>query len=156
MVTGESPRRTRLLGSALLVLTFVVGSLAGAVTNRAFSTRTMTVEQRGSNSPSENGLTTRRQPSVFFSPGVFDSLGATPQQRQAIEAILDRRDREANALFEQIKPSLMAMRKQTWGEMRAQLTPEQLTKLEQIIQERRERWHKERQQHNQDANKPRP
>jgi Spy/CpxP family protein refolding chaperone len=154
MVTRESPYRTRLLASGLLALTFAVGALAGAATDRAVSSTKPRTEQRPSTNVRDNGQMTRRQPSVFFSPGVFDSLGATPQQRQAIEAILDRRDREANALFTQIKPSLDAMRRQTWGEMKAQLTPDQLTKLEQIIKDRRERWQKER-QHTQD-NKPRP
>src|SRR5262245_42695230 len=102
MVTRESPRRTRLLASGLLVLTFVVGALAGAATDRAFrasetvrrpgNERVGNRDGRGNNS--DNRFNTRRQPSVFFSPGIFDSLGATPQQKQAIEAILDRRDRE--------------------------------------------------------------
>jgi Spy/CpxP family protein refolding chaperone len=154
MSTRDKPNRTRLLASGLLVLTFVVGALAGAATDRALSSAETQVEQRRPATSRDPGRSTRRQPSIFYGEGVFDSLAATAQQRQAIEAILARRDREANALFAQIKPSLDAMRKQTWGEMKAQLTAEQLTKLEQIIAERRERWQKDR-QHNQDNN-PRP
>ena len=162
MVTRESPRRTRLLASGLLVLTFAVGALAGAATLKATDSDRRPRQERGSNregrgNNSDNRYNTRRQPSVFFQSGIFDSLGATPQQKQAIEAILDRRDREVNALYAQIRPSVEAVRKQTWGEMTAQLTAEQQGKLKQIMDDRRERWQKDRQQHNQDNNnKPRP
>ncbi|MGH7469043.1 MAG: hypothetical protein ACRENP_13895 [Longimicrobiales bacterium] len=155
MANRESPNRTRLLASGLLVLTFVVGALAGAATDRAVSSSETREEQRQPVNSRGGGRNSHRQPpSIFQRDGVFDSLNATPQQRQAIEAILDRRDREINALFVQIKPNADAIRKETWGEMKAQLTPEQLTKLLQMIADRRERWQRER-QHNQD-NKPRP
>jgi Spy/CpxP family protein refolding chaperone len=156
MVTRESPTRTRLLASALLVLTFIVGALAGVTTDRAFYSNVPdTLQARPRTGGRGDRSTTRRQPSVFFQAGVFDSLSATTEQRRAIEAILARRDREANALYDQIKPSLDSMRRRTWGEMKAQLTPEQLATLNRIMKERRERWRNDR-QHNPDNNKPRP
>src|SRR5262245_1263660 len=127
MINRDSPRRTRLLASGLLLLTFAVGGLAGAATDRAIrkaeSNRSHNEQSNGREARNnrDNQYNTRRQWSVFFSPGIFDSLGATPQQKQAIEAILDRRDREVNALYAQIRPSVEAVRRQTWAEMKAQL-----------------------------------
>ncbi len=155
MDTRESPGRTRLLASGLLVLTLAAGALGGVATERALNAR----QPGRTQAPrAQNGRDRERPggriPSIFLDTLVFGRIGATSEQRQNIEAILARRDREASALWAQIGPSLDSMVKQTRGEIRAQLSAEQLAKLDQIFKERYEKHRRDRQRN--EENKPRP
>jgi hypothetical protein len=46
----------------------------------------------------------QRQPSIFLEPGVFDQIGATPQQRQDIQRILAKRDSGSALIFREMRP----------------------------------------------------
>jgi Spy/CpxP family protein refolding chaperone len=135
METRESPRRTRLLASGLLVLTFVVGGLAGAATDRMLN---------ASNQPNATnvqrqdveGRFRRRARSIFLDTLVFHQIGATPEQRQEIEALLARRDQDLSAVFEKMRPVLDTIMTNYRHYTRAVLSAEQQAKLELVIQER--------------------
>jgi succinate dehydrogenase/fumarate reductase flavoprotein subunit len=142
MVTRESPRRTRLLASGLLVLTFVVGVLAGAATDRMLSAGQPNTRQEQRHENERRGP--RRARSIFLDTLVYGRIDATPAQRQAIEAILARRDQELDAQLEKTRHVVDSIMSVYRHETRAQLSSEQLTKLDQIIQEKIAARQKER------------
>lgn len=157
----EGARRTRLQASALLVITFVVGGLVGAVSDRAVSVRaSQTPEESVRDSSSRDdrshrSSSGRRNSSILLEPGVLDQLGVTAEQRERIEAILDKRDQQNRQLFNSIKPRMDTIMQSTRTELQAQLTEEQRTKLSQIIKERHERWKAQRDRNRSSDGKPR-
>lgn len=147
MTTVETPRRTRLLASGLLMVTFVVGALVGAAAERLLSARTPGAGDRptASNQSSERDRKDGpRGGSIFLAPGVFDQIGATPEQRKKIQEILTRREQGAKKIWREFEPRMDAMMDSTRGELRALLTAEQQAKLDQIIKERRARMKEQR------------
>src|SRR5688572_7772856 len=154
MTNQNTPDRTRLLASGLLVVTFAVGALAGAAGDRL-----LTAEPKAEVAPVTKADSTRsererdrnrgRRGSILLDPKVLEELGTTVEQRQKINTVLERRDQEAKRIFNEMQPRLDAMMQQTRDELRAQLTPAQLTRLDEIINERRARWEKNRSNGNQ-------
>lgn len=147
MYTSESPRRTRLLASALLIMTFVVGALVGAAGNRLLSAREP--DRRAGAAASERESTDRERDrrgprGRMVDPRLLDEIGVTAQQRARIDAILELRDREAKLLWKDMEPRINAVVKQARGEVRAELTAEQVQKLDSLIAERRARWRQNR------------
>ena len=147
-MTTPHNQRTRLLASGLLAITFAAGALVGAAGDRLLAT-----EQKPALDPVDS--VARQEPkserkerpprgSMLLDPKVLEELGTTAEQRARIHAILERRDQDAKHIFEKIKPELDAMMKASREEIRAQLTAEQVKKLDQLIQERRARHSRER------------
>jgi Spy/CpxP family protein refolding chaperone len=156
----EGARRTRLQASALLVVTFVVGGLVGAVSSRAVNARELQTTEEAVRDSSRDGGSHRnnggrRNSSILLEPGVLDQLSVTAEQRERIEAILAKRDQQNRQLFNSIRPRMDTIMQSTRTELQAQLTAEQRTKLSQIIKERHERWKAQRDRNRSSDGKPR-
>lgn len=148
-MTTVERRRTRLLASGLLVVTFVVGALVGAAGERLLDAREPSPGQPVT--ASDPGVERDHKPeasprggSIFLAPGVFDQIGATAAQRKNIQDILMRREKGAKRIWTEFEPRMDAMMDSTRGEIRAQLTADQQAKLDQIIKERRARMKEQR------------
>ena len=134
---SEQNRRARLMASGLLAITFVVGALAGAAGDRLLSAAQPADPQVAQKQPAEpKPHRSGRGRSLLLDPEVLDQLGTTEAQRARIGALLEQRDQEAKRIFSTIEPQLDSMMKRSREDVRAQLTPEQIKKLEQIIAEK--------------------
>lgn len=145
---SDNVQRTRLLASGLLAITFVAGALVGAAGDRLLTAET---QEEQPTAPPQTEQQREREPakrnsrgSILLDPKVLEELGTTADQRAKINAILERRDQEAKRIYEKMEPEMVAMMKQTREEIRAQLTADQLKRLDQLIDERRARWRQNR------------
>lgn len=131
---GSSGKNARLLGTALLIITFIAGALAGAAVIevvKAERPERGRVE-RGGGGPMRGGP--RR---LLLDDQFSKELGLTDQQRTQITQILDRRDAEAKKMWDQFEPRLHAFGKQVHDEIEKVLTPEQQKKLDVAVEQRR-------------------
>jgi Spy/CpxP family protein refolding chaperone len=109
----ESLGRIRLQGIALLVAAFVSGTITGAAGERVWSVR------RRPEPPF---------PAVMARGGLvgpLERLDLTPEQRSAIEAIMERRRLETDSIFEAFLPRMRATADSLRSAIREVLTPEQ-------------------------------
>ena len=128
---GNSGKNARLLGTALLIITFIAGALAGAAALRVLN--------------AEHPHEVRRDPRMMrggprrllLDDQFSKELGLTADQRTRIKAILDRRDTEARKMWESMEPKFHAFGKQVHDEIQKVLTPEQQKKLDAAIEQRR-------------------
>lgn len=118
-----TPRRARMTGMAMLVITFVVGALAGAATMQVLSADDASVLARGS-APS--------------SPDLLDVLDLTPEQRTQVDGILEQRRAQMEAFWDEHRPVLRGIADSARAELRSVLTPEQREVEERFMEERRE------------------
>jgi hypothetical protein len=164
----KEPRRTRLLASALLVLTFVVGGLVGAATERVLRGRE---PDQPPISTTERNRPERSRPrgprSILLEPTVLDQLGVNDKQRSAILALLAQRDTalqqlwgemepRINAIRAEFEPRFGAMMQKSRADVRAHLDARQQKILDQLIQVRIQERRAERAKQNQNRNGPDP
>jgi len=128
-----SMNRTRLLGMALLVATFVAGALAGAAFDRVAVARPADAAARAGDCERPHGGRKGM---------VVDQVSPTPEQRQRIEAIMERRRTQMDAFWNGEGQRLRSIVDSTREEIRAVLTPEQRAEYDRLMAERRA--HKER------------
>jgi Spy/CpxP family protein refolding chaperone len=129
MLNPSSPRRARMLGFALLLVTFVVGAFSGAAFERTLGAREPTTP-----------LDRCAQPGPFHSPPgslIIDKVDLTPEQRQRINVILENHRKQADALWQEQKPVLRAIVDSTREEIRRLLTPAQRAEYDRLREERR-------------------
>lgn len=126
------PRRARLLGLALLVTTFLVGTLAGAAFSRALVAREPAP-------PPVPGWHCHGPHGGKKGSAIFDQLDLTPQQRAQVDRIMERRRAETAAFWERDGARLRGIVDSTRAEIRAVLTPEQREKYERLRAEHRAR-----------------
>jgi Spy/CpxP family protein refolding chaperone len=126
--------KTRLLGSALLIGTFVAGSLAGAAAMSALS-----AESRHSGEHARPGRPPMRgNPRRLLLDDAFaKEIALTDAQRAQIKQILDRRDVEMKKVWGEFEPRLKDFGKQVHDEIAKVLTPEQQAKLDAALEKRR-------------------
>ena len=129
-------KRATLVGTALLLVTFVAGALAGAATERV--TRADDVPAR----PAEpRGGQIRGGLSRVLADETFArELELSAEQRAQINTILDRRDQEAKKVWSEAEPRFKAVGEQTKEEIKKVLTAEQVTKLEAEMAKRHAAW----------------
>lgn len=131
---GNNGKRARLIGSALLILMFVVGGLAGAAVSRVLSADD--AKEQLSGKPRERG--SRGGPRRLLEDTTFArEIGLTTAQRAEIKTILDRRDDEAKKMWSEFEPRLKSFGQEVHEEVSAVLTPEQRTRLDAAIAQRR-------------------
>ncbi|HEX2079321.1 MAG TPA: Spy/CpxP family protein refolding chaperone [Longimicrobium sp.] len=125
-----SPRRMRLAGMALLVVTFAVGMLAGTAFGRVLSAR-------------EPGSATKAECERKRGPHyIFDELDLSPAQKTQIDAIMTRRRARMDSLWQTDGARLRAAVDSTRAEIRTVLTPAQAAeydRLRQMHEEKRRR-----------------
>lgn len=126
LFSAESPTRTRILGSALLLAMFVTGGLAGA----AF-TRVLNAEEP---SPAgQAGVHCHGPHDKAKRKGAWlQQLNLTPEQRVQVEQIMERRRAETRAFWDQEGVRLRAIVDSTRNEVRAVLTPAQRARYDEL------------------------
>lgn len=111
--------RTRLLGFALIAVTFLVGALAGAAFERVLSADAIR----------------REAPATDERRGhLIDQVDMRPEQRAAIDAILERRSERMKAAWSEISPRMEAMTDSARMEIMTVLTAEQRADYEARLQ----------------------
>jgi Spy/CpxP family protein refolding chaperone len=131
---GNTGKNARLIGTALLIITFIAGGLAGAAVVRVLSAESnATPGMRERGAPSMKGGPRR----LLLDPEFANELGLTAEQRTQIKEILDRRDVEAKKLWDGFEPHLKQFGQQVHSEIEKILTPEQQQKLNAALEQRR-------------------
>ena len=139
MLFGNDGKNARLIGTAILVVTFIVGALAGAAVFHVVGAEGPRPE-RTERGPMRGG------PRRLLLDDQFDKeIGLTADQRAQIKNILDRRDAEAKRMWSQFEPQLKNFGKQVHDEIQKVLTAEQQKKLDAAIEQRRKTY---KQHHN--------
>lgn len=126
-------KNARWIGTALLVVTFVTGALAGAAVERVVRAddapaKSQPREMRGGPGP-------RR---LLMDDAFAKELKLTDAQRSQVRLILDMRDVHAKHVWDEVEPRLKAVGDTTRFEIAKVLTPEQVEKLEAEIAKRKE------------------
>lgn len=144
-MTPTPAHRTRLLGIAVLVLTFVVGALSGAALDRflvAEPTPAPDVATPAA-APGGEGRERRGRHGPPNERDIFDQLDLTTEQREKIDEILDHRRAQLDAFWAEARPRVHSLVESTRADIRAILTPEQRAKYDAL----RDQARKEREQH---------
>jgi Spy/CpxP family protein refolding chaperone len=136
-LTRPPARRARLLGLALLALTFVAGALAGAAFSRTLVAREpqpAAASAAGAPCPPRDGGGT---------PRILRELDLTAEQQRRIDAITARRRVQMDAFWNGEGRRLRAIVDSTRAEIRAVLTPAQAAEYDRLREEHRRRKHRE-------------
>lgn len=139
---GSNGKNARMIGTALLIVTFVAGALAGAAMMRVLSaeSRAGPAARVTTGAPSMKGGPRRLLLDEEFSK----EIGLTAEQRVRIKEILDRRDVEARKLWAGFEPSLKEVGRQVYDEIAKVLTPEQHAQFEAALARHRSEHRKRR------------
>lgn len=121
--------RTRLVGFALIAVTFLVGGLAGAAFDRVLTAES--VRRDAPRADERRGH-------------IIDDVDMRPEQRAAIDVILERRSERMKAAWSEISPRLEAITDSARLEIMAVLTPEQRAEYEARLESWREERERER------------
>jgi len=117
MTTSISPgRRARLAAAAVLVATFTLGGVAGAMLDRALP---------GGDGQGRVAGWCGVGMGQGGQPPLLQHLDLTPEQRPRLEAIVARRHPQMLALWQEFQPRVNALMDSARTEMDAILTPEQ-------------------------------
>jgi hypothetical protein len=127
MVQAVGTRRPRLLGSVLLILTFLVGALAGAAFQQAVGAREL----------DDRSVAAKERDGRVAEGDIFDRIGVSPEQRAEIDRILEHRREELDAFWAEAGPRLRAITEETREEVKALLTPEQRETFNRLRAERK-------------------
>ena len=126
----------RTLAGLVVVLTFVVGGLAGAVVDRSFTRASAEVppppQRRGGPPGSPQDQVSREQHRERFVQQLARELSLTPAQVAKIDTITRTREQRMNAMWEEVRPRIHAMLEDTRKEIDQVLTPAQRDKLQEI------------------------
>lgn len=135
MSNSNAPGRTRLIGVVLLVATFLAGGFSGAA-----------VERRASAAPAA----ARPEAKVDLAKQeeerphgrrarIFDQLDLSPEQRAAIDSILQDGREKVDAYWKETEPGYRALLDTTRAHVRAVMTSEQLVEYDRLRAEHRAR-----------------
>lgn len=134
--SSASVRHARLVGGALLVVTFIGGAVSGAAIDRlarASASADPPVVASDTTRSEDRDRERRRRPSIF------DQLGLAPEQRAKIDSILEFRRKQMDEYWEQAEPGARAILDSAHQDIRATMTPEQIAEYDRLRKERRER-----------------
>jgi Spy/CpxP family protein refolding chaperone len=131
---NSTGKRARWIGTALLLVTFVAGALAGAASERVM--RADDPQPQPQRSGDMRGGSRR----LLLDERFANELQLTTEQRAQIKAIMDRRDQQARKVWGEAEPRLKAVGEDTRVEIQKVLTPEQREKLETEIARRHAAW----------------
>lgn len=131
MTLPRPSRRARLLGIALLVVTFAAGMLAGAAFDHALAAREREpapVQEPGWHCHGPHGKKTSM---------ILDRLDLSPEQRARVDAVMARRRAQADAFWEREGPRMRGIVDSTRNEIRAILTAEQRAEYDRLREQHR-------------------
>ena len=132
---SSAVRRTQLLASGLLILTFAVGCLVGAASDRVLNAREPAEASAAPATKGRDGEHDGKSHHHMIDAQLLNEIPLSSAQRLVIDSILDIREREAKKLWREWVPQLNAMMDRTRGQVRAQLTPDQAKQLDDLIQQ---------------------
>ena len=131
---GSGGRKARLIGSALLIATFIAGALAGAAVIRVVSAEGPDGERF------EHRARFGGPRGFVLDDQLADEIGLSAEQRTQVRAILERRDREAKEMWGSFQPRLHEFGNAVRGEIHEVLTPAQRERFDSAIDQRRKEW----------------
>jgi Spy/CpxP family protein refolding chaperone len=120
--------RSRWIAIAVMSATFLAGAMAGAATLRLLA------EDRPAEPRRDRPDGRRAEPGER--PSIFDRIGLTPEQKAAVDSVIEKRNRDLSAFWTENGPLLRAIADSTRAEIDRLLTPEQRQKLEEFRQRR--------------------
>jgi len=127
--------RARLLGVAVVVLTFTAGGLGGAAVERLLSARepaSISSRDRARGEiecePRRSGNERRRSP--------YDALDLSADQKVQIDAVLQSQSARMDSVWRGSRPRMDSIIEQTRADVRALLTPSQIDELDRRRAER--------------------
>ncbi len=136
----------RTLAALVILLTFVVGGLAGVATERTLRWARAADPFAGPPPPDRMGggsRDRRERGRERFIQEMKQNLDLTPEQVTKIEAISQAREQKADSLLKDVRPKLHALLQETGREIDSVLTPAQRTRLHEIWRQRAEQRHKD-------------
>jgi len=116
-------QRSKYLALAFLFVAFVAGGALGFAAERVGGDR-LFAKDRGENKMLDQFTA---------------EIGLTPDQRMAVDSILDERHRRMEALFATIRPQMVAIRDSARNQIALRLTPEQRVKYDQYLANQRQK-----------------
>ncbi len=127
----ESLGRVRAKGFALLLITFLVGGLAGVTLERVIAAR---------RAPEPGPPLGMMRPGMEVPfPRMFRDLGLTPEQQSRIREIMEESRPRTEQLLSETMPRLREHTDSVRREIRAVLTPEQAAKMDSLFADMRHR-----------------
>ncbi len=136
----------RTLAGLVVVLTFVVGGLAGAVMDRGFTRgdpHRPPRELRGGPPGSPGARGRDEQHRERFVQQLTRELQLNPQQVAKIDTITRVREQRMRALWAEVQPRVDALLNETRREIDQVLTPAQRAQLEVLRRQHEARMHKD-------------
>lgn len=124
--------RASWLALIVLVVTFLAGAFSGAAFERSLSARG-SADARLVRVSKPGGADHDHRDRLFA------ALDVTPEQRVALDSIMDRREAQIHAFWERHGPGLRALMDSTRAEIRTVLTEEQAAEFERLMKERKRR-----------------
>jgi len=124
-------RRSRLVGLALLVMTFLVGALAGAAFTQVLNAREPAPTQTTAQKLSAHGR--------HRETALLEQLDLSPAQRARVDSILERRRADAHVFWESEGKRLRTIVDSTRLEVSAVLTPAQQARYDSLRAELKQR-----------------
>ncbi len=130
----------RLLAGLVIVLTFLVGGLAGAVTDRTMhgGRRMWPGAGPGPGGAPGTDRDRRAHGRERFIQEMKRNLDLTPEQVARIEAISQAREQRADSLLKDVRPKLHALLEETRKEIDQVLTPQQRARAQALWRQREE------------------
>lgn len=114
--------RQRLIGLAVLAVTFIAGGVAGAAVRELTADDPPAVQRVRSDDDRDNDRNRRRFP--------YEYLEVTPEQRTQLEAVFEHNREAMSAVWSEYKPRYEAVVDSTRAAVNRVLTPEQRQKFE--------------------------
>ncbi len=130
ILNPSATRRARMVGFAMLLVTFVVGAFSGAAFERTL----------GAREPARPAARCSTEPGPFHAtPGslIIDHVDISAEQRQKINVILEKHRKQADALWQAQRPTLRAIVDTTREEIRTLLTSGQRAQYDKLREARR-------------------
>jgi len=129
----------RTLAGLVIVLTFLVGGLAGAVTDRTLhGGRQFRVGPPGPNPGGGPDRDRRARGRERFIQEMKRNLDLTPDQVAKIEAISLEREQRVDSLLKDVRPKVRALLDETRKEIDGVLTPEQRARAQALWRQHEE------------------
>jgi Spy/CpxP family protein refolding chaperone len=133
--------RPRAIASLLLIVTFLVGALAGAAMNQVLGARTAPEQTPSATAHDERRGDERER----RNRGPYHALELSAEQRARVDSLLDERHRRIDEIFKRGEPEMHAVMQSTKAEIEAGLTARQRAQLEELRAQWRARRQAERQ-----------
>jgi Spy/CpxP family protein refolding chaperone len=127
----------RLLAGLVIVLTFVVGGLAGAVLDRTVTPPAWAMARGGRGGPppapdSRREREGRERGRERFVQQLTREVSLSPAQVAKIDEITREREQKMNAIWAEVRPRIHALLEETRTEVDQVLTPEQRQKMQEL------------------------